>query len=390
VTELDENNSFGEDDWDMDDDLFLDDSASLLVPRVRDEQNQPLNEGGDTSSISFTSAATGLPGWTSASTRSSAALVPSAAALAKAQKMLNQWDTSDNDESSSALPAEGGFLGFSSASNKVIMPSAAALASAEKKRKQWESDLALLSDDDGDVEQESTSHLPTVGDGPVSTLPIASFSKASDMQAPALPETPLRSRLSLHNGASLAHPSTSALSSSFLPAPSTPSTPLPTRTFSHFPTASVLQGGRPKPFKSPLLTASINKAQNSPAPKRTPGRALAGSQLGYRPSQSPLVISFRADDVPPSTPERPSVPAPLFATPPQTPVSVMPGSTRKTLFTTPFKPGMGPGEPGRIRLEEERARSATQTHSISNYESRTPAKITSKLREHYRFFNLRE
>jgi breast cancer 2 susceptibility protein len=388
----------GSDDFDMDDDLFLGEPLPPLISRSLDISEQPTNGSKVTDPVSFVTTSTGLPGWTSASSRSGGALVPSAASLANAQKMLAGWnDDPDDDGDASLSAADTNFVGFSSASNKSIMPSAAALASAERKRKQWESDLLSCSDQE-EEEGVEPPHSSLAADGEKSEMPsttsfvggnactvIPSTPFKTPFKAPIIPHHAVPPVTAAPSG-SMMSPFKSTASSSSLPF-----TPLADRVLSNSP-ALVFQGGKSRAFKSPLLLTTLNKASASPVPARSVYRPPNNSQSGHRPSQASMLASLRTDNAPLSTPERPSFPGSIHATSSQKPAhSKSMSSQRAPSFSTPFKNGMRPGEPGRVRLEEERDRSrqAARTHPASNLVSDMTFSTKGTTREDYRFFNLR-
>ena len=63
-------------------------------------------------------------------------------------------------------------------------------------------------------------------------------------------------------------------------------------------------------------------------------------------------------------------------------------------FSTPFKPGMGPGEPGRTHLEQERRKADAQTQTRMRVAAGGRAQVATsgkgKARKEYKFFDLSE
>lgn len=106
------------------------------------------------------------------------------------------------------------------------------------------------------------------------------------------------------------------------------------------------RSAKQKPFKPPLLsnkTSLINSVSASPSnPVQSKGSV---------PHFKPPLLSTSASTLPkPSTPSRTTSDS-AFRTPVRLGGVNRPGSAKK--FTTPFKPGMRPGEPGRAKLQED-------------------------------------
>jgi breast cancer 2 susceptibility protein len=353
------------------------------------------------SAVSGFSKASGLPGFSAASGRTGAALLPSAAALAKAQRMMQEWDHEDSTDAGSSMmapPSSG--IGFSLASAKgMIMPSSAALAKAELKRKAWDAEILDEGDPIGDDDL-----IPTTGTDALPALPHASQLAVAH---PTLPKPGL-----LLFGSSLSMPLSQAASysagpsrSGYEPAtpvrPSTPSrstisavgarpfaTPLASPSF-----GSVGGGkGKSRAFKSPLLPSTAAKLAHSPLnPDRT-ARPRAFSNLGFRSAMPPP--STPAQEVPipstplASTPHRPSCPSSSYATPPRSRPGSKSASTSR--FVTPFKPGMSPGDPGRLELARSQSQ-ARATPAFSPAPKPSAAGVSKgKQRDVFRFFDLSE
>ena len=105
-----------------------------------------------------------------------------------------------------------------------------------------------------------------------------------------------------------------------------------------------------KPFKPPLLSNKINPTNPAPA---SPSNFVQSK--GLAPSfKPPLLASTSASTLPkPSTPSKVTGDS-AFHTPVRLGGAQRPGSVKK--FTTPFKLGMRPGEPGRAKLQEDQER----------------------------------
>lgn len=121
-----------------------------------------------------------------------------------------------------------------------------------------------------------------------------------------------------------------------------------------------------KPFKSPLL-ATANSTPFRPPLLATPSKTIPAVSSPLNPKRNaPFTTPIRAMPSTPITPSSVGSNAPLFpSTPmyfsssPSTPRSLgmssrkVSGSSAKKQFSTPFKPGMKPGEPGRALLEQQ-------------------------------------
>jgi hypothetical protein len=369
-------------------------------------QSAAAGAGASSSSALFSSA-TSLPGFSLASARPNASIVPSDAAMAKAQKMLAQWDD-DSDAVQPDIPAatETSFLGFSKASHKgVLLPSATALASAEKRRKLWEVEEAVFDEDGADPEDgvdvddamDSTIDAKTfnaiVPDLPLLATPSKGFVTPFALNHPSLPSSELLgTTAAIPIGSQAIRPYTPgsqgfatprrSLASTVAMKSLNPGTPV-------FGTGSS-GPGKTKAFRSPLLASTRARLDDVSASQSLGGRRPTHMQSMYSSSQTlPLLSGSQA--IPPSTPKRASYHTSAYATPSQTNVVSTPRSTIKPLFSTPFRAGMGPGEPGRLRLEQERQQA--QLHTRESGLQQTPLRVMTnkkgKQKEHYRFFDLR-
>lgn len=114
------------------------------------------------------------------------------------------------------------------------------------------------------------------------------------------------------------------------------------------------RSAKQKQFKPPLLSNKTNLANSMPvSPSNAPQSKGLVSQ--FKP---PLLSSTSASTLPkPSTPSRATSDS-AFRTPVRLGGSHRPGSVKK--FTTPFKPGMRPGEPGRAKVQEDQEKKRLQ------------------------------
>ena len=114
------------------------------------------------------------------------------------------------------------------------------------------------------------------------------------------------------------------------------------------------RSAKQKPFKPPLLsnkTSLVNSVSTSPSN----AAQYKGSVPHFKP---PLLSSTSASALPkPSTPSRATSDS-AFRKPAKIGGVNRPASTKK--FTTPFKPGMRPGEPGRVKLQEDQEKERLQ------------------------------
>ena len=292
------------------------------------------------------------------------------------------------------VPFTGGFssaasIGFGSAAklnggkSSWSAPSAEALARAAQKMKQWEDDFAR---EDASANATATRQdIENAHSGPSSSSSVVSLVAAPPFQ------TPLRPALRPMDNSPT----------------KLPDTPLAAKNPTHF---TNIGGGlqmKNKPFKSPMVRKQgvVSAASAArPGSSLNPANAASGSRL-------PAVFTFgAASTVPtavPATPARPApatvpVPGPSAPTSPGKGRSLgmtprrMPGGVKsagKTRFSTPFKPGMGPGEVGRMQLEARmKAEASTQTPVRIGLRG-TPASSASVkgkavARKKYKFFDL--
>ena len=280
-------------------------------------------------------------------------------------------------------------MGFSSAAklngakSSWSAPSAAALARAAQKMRQWDEDFAR--------EDATTSASTAMQDienahvGPSSSS-FVSASAARPTAAPSF-QTPLR-------------PALRPMENS--PA-QLPDTPLAARNPTHY---TNIGGGvqmKNKPFKSPLvkkqgLVPAASAAR--PGSSLNPANTVSSSRL-------PAVFTFGVESTVPTA--VPATPARAGPVPGPSSVTLSPGKGRnlgmtpyrisgggvksvgKTKFSTPFKPGMGPGEVGRAQLEARmKAEAAIQTPVRVGLRGTPSASAKGKAvaRREYAFFDL--
>ena len=204
-----------------------------------------------------------------------------------------------------------GFVGFTSAGKGTsFQPSKDALEDVRKRMRCWETDL----------EEEFSYIRPSTSQ--------------TGVTLPQRPVTPPRPSLDLDKN-----------SASPTPASSRQISPQHT-TFT--------RPAKQKPFKPPLLsnkTSLVNPVSASPSS----AVQSKGSMPHFKP---PLLSSTSASTLPkPSTPSRTTSDS-AFRTPVRLGGVNRPGSVKK--FTTPFKPGMRPGELGRAKLQEDQERKRLQ------------------------------
>lgn len=362
----------------------------------------------DTTLAGFASAS-GL-GFATASAKS--VIAPSAAALAKAERMRKQWEEEDSTISDvdgpldTSLPLLVAPTGFSTASSKgLLMPSAAALEKAKRMREEWERDIEIQDDKDDAGIPATPGSIQIAGPQNESIAPfqtplkpplgLQAVNNASPGGAALYTPTPA--------GAALTRPATQL--PSMLGMVSTPSRPppiaKPLTPLASTPGPSGFGKSRAKPFKSPLLSAAT----------KSTGVSYAGSPLNPHrrdastdPSGSRQVHPLSSTPTFPSgfgTPARPAA-SPAF-TSPQRPIASLGVTPRrigapaviKTRFATPFKRGMAPGEPGRAQMEQERTHTREPIVNIANSGGGpSPVKrgvnSKGKQREKDRFFDLSE
>ncbi|KAH9932032.1 uncharacterized protein BXZ73DRAFT_89984 [Epithele typhae] len=285
-------------------------------------------------------------------------LPPSAAATTTT---LTQWQDHSASQASTVgfKSASAMMVGFGSAAaltggkSKWTAPSAEALARAEMKRKQWDVD------DEKDEAENVQVEPPTSFKAPVPT--------------PAASRTPARPVLrSMENrrGTQM------------------PETPLAKKTLGP---VSVLGGlnAKNKPFKSPLVSRPISAARLPPRPASAlkPVRIHTENAMA---SSSRLPAAFPT--VAPVTPTRPASTG--FGSPPKGKVLGMtprrPGGLSGAVkkFLTPFKPGMAPGEDGRVQLEQSQRVRSQATPSVNARPKSVSSPVKAKAKQQYTLFNL--
>ncbi|VDC05801.1 unnamed protein product [Peniophora sp. CBMAI 1063] len=298
-------------------------------------------------------------------------LVPSKAALQAAEERMKAWDeeTPVASRSSSAIPEFAPMIGFTTAKGKAVAPSSAALKSAETRMKQW--------DNDTEEDPESIPGLSSTTSIPSST---------SDPFRPVLAP--------VHNSPGRSKASDLAKHSGF-------SSPMPKLTAPSFASATARPGVQTdlrgkavqRPFSSPLL------ARAAPAQKGTafasplnPGATRAGPTgfstpiKAFRPPLAAPSATTTAIETPLrraaatlDTPGRVGTPSRALGA---TPLRRGAGAGPKK-FTTPFKPGMAPGQPGRAvlveKLRQDQIASASQARSSSAPGSPSPIASSSRV-----------
>lgn len=204
---------------------------------------------------------------------------------------------------SASTPSGTGCAGFTSAGKGVpFQASEDVLEKVKKRMRAWEADF-----------EEEVSYMrpstPQTSDTP-----------------PRRPVTPQRPPLNSEKN----------------PASPTPSTPRPISP-QHI---TLTHTAKQKPFKPPLLQNKTNLTNSVPALLSN----VARSNSSVSQFKLPLLSSTSASALPkPSTPTRAASDS-AFRTPVRLGGAHRPVSVKK--FTTPFKPGMRPGEPGRAKLQE--------------------------------------
>jgi breast cancer 2 susceptibility protein len=205
----------------------------------------------------------------------------------------------------SASTANGtGFIGFISVGKGTsVQPSEKVLQSVKKRMRAWEVD----------TEEELSYILPPT--------------PQTEVPSPPRPVTPTKPPLDSGKDSTPTIPASQQISPQH---------------------ASFTRSAKQKPFKPPLLsnkTNLTNQVSASPSNAAQP----KGSAPQFKP---PLLSSTPTPALPkPSTPSK-AISDSTFRTPVRLGGTHRPGSTTKK-FTTPFKPGMRPGEPGRAKLQED-------------------------------------
>ena len=209
---------------------------------------------------------------------------------------------------SASTTKDPGFVGFTSVGKGTsFQPSKNALESVKKRMRAWEADA-----------EEELSYIPP------STSP-------TEPTPPPRPVTPT-------------NPASGTNKNSASPILAAPRQISP----QHTPFT------KQKAFKPPLLASKANPTNPVPASPSNVAQSK-GSVPQFKP---PLLSSASTPTLPnPSTPSR-VTPDSAFRTPARLGVTHRPGSTKK--FTTPFKPGMRPGDPSRAKPQEDQENKRSQ------------------------------
>ena len=204
-----------------------------------------------------------------------------------------------------------GFVGFTSAGKGTsFQPSETALQNVKKRMRDWEAD----------IEEELTFMRPQ--------------SSQFEVTSPHRPVTPPRPTFGLDKDPTS-------------PTPATSRAPSPQNT-------TLARYAKQKPFKPPLLSNKTNLTNSVPASPPNP----AHSKGSVPPFKPPLLPSTSTSNLPkPVTPSKMTSDS-AFRAPARPGGAQRPGSVKK--FTTPFKPGMRPGELGRTKLQEDQERKRSQ------------------------------
>ena len=203
---------------------------------------------------------------------------------------------------SASTTKDTGFVGFASVGKGIFFqPSKNALESVKKRMRAWEAD----------TEEEFSCILPSTSQ--------------TEPTPPPRPVTPTKPASGANKNPA-----------SPIPAPSRQISP------QHTPFT------KQKAFKPPLLASKTNNPTNSVLASPSD----AAQSKGPVPQFKPLLLSSSSTPTlpSPSTPSRATSDS-AFRTPARLGVTRRPGSTTKK-FTTPFKPGMRPGDPSRAKLQE--------------------------------------
>ncbi|KAG5733003.1 Breast cancer type 2 susceptibility like protein [Termitomyces sp. T112] len=212
--------------------------------------------------------------------------------------------------------------GFTKASNKgLIAPSSAALAKAQAKMRE--------------IWQESNFSNAS----PVSKLSTPSNKDSGNLSQSASnisAKSPRRPALqSVVNSPGIGSPSTPSPAGFSRPSAKLPSAMTPVELFI---------SKNSKPFKSPLLPKKAGTSTSVESPRSTSNPPTRLNEFVTAKSQHPLAsVPLTAD-------------LSSITTPVRHPKALAPGLSVKrrvpTVFVTPFKSGMEPGQPGRLKLEE--------------------------------------
>lgn len=202
-----------------------------------------------------------------------------------------------------------GFLGFTSVGKGTsFLPSEDAIEKVKKRMRDWEAD----------IEEELSYILPPT--------------PQPEVTSPQRPVTPPR------------------------PSPGNPTTSRPISPQNSTFTGSVKQ----KPFKPPLLSNRTNLTNPAPS-SPCHSTQSKGSVPSFKP---PLLPPTSGSTFPgPSTPSRVASDS-AFHTPARLGGTQRPGSVKK--FSTPFKPGMRPGDPGRAKLQDDQEKKRLQERQMDH------------------------
>ena len=212
---------------------------------------------------------------------------------------------------SASTPNNTGFVGFTSAGKGTTFePSEDALENARKRLRGWDADF-----------EEEVSYM----------RPSASQTEVTLLRRPVTPQRP---SVDLNKN------------------PASP-TPASSRQISPQHT-NFTRSAKQKPFKPPLLSNKTSLVNSTSA---SPSSAIQskGSVPHFKP---PLLSSTSTSTLPkPLTPSKATSDS-AFRTPVRLGGVNRPASAKK--FTTPFKPGMRPGEPGRAKFQEDQEKKQLQ------------------------------
>jgi len=202
---------------------------------------------------------------------------------------------------SASITKDTGFVGFTSVGKgTTFQPSKNALESVKKRMRAWEAD----------AEEELSYILPSTSQ--------------TEPTPPPRPVTPTKPSSGVNQNSTSPVP---ALSRQISP--------------QHTPFT------KQKAFKPPLLASRANTTNSVLASPSNTAQSK-GSVPQFKP---PLLSSISTSTLPnPSTPSRAASDS-AFRTPAKLGVTHRSGSTKK--FTTPFKPGMRPGDPSRAKPQED-------------------------------------
>ena len=290
----------------------------------------------------------------------------------------------DDEAASFSAPA---LVGFSSAASihtgksNWAAPSAEAMARAAQKMQQWDAEFAAEDAPSSTPAQDTTR--PEVENAPA---------PGPSSAAPPVPgtqpfKTPLRPALRPMEN------------SGFSPA-QLPETPLASKNKTHYTDIGNGQLMKNTQFKSPLvnrarvLSGSAAQASSPLNPSRPSESNVASTSKlpatsGFG-SASTLPQAVPVTPMRPGPSKRPTVTSPgkgksLGMTPRR---GAGPQSLGKAKFSTPFKPGMAPGEAGRTQLEVQRANVDTQVHTPAHIIVSQPPSVKARPRKEYKFFDM--